>query len=1320
MAPRRRERGRGRPSLLLAAAAAAAAAASRGGGARAQTIYLRNETGPWGCTDPAFEYYSTLKLAPPHDALPRPRPGANRGSYDPAAETEDGSCRTVLETFLQHPVGGRLTRGYAGVENTGGEPGVATPLAGSPYTLEECAEVCDAGHDRVDQPVLSGGDTCRSINFRPSDGACEIVKRAIGDANPADATQVTDLDRMYSGVTIWQHYTRRFIGCSNARAERYDPTAEHASAEFCIVLGCNVPASTNFDPEVTRNDGSCVPAIYGCTDETMSNYDPLANTNQGCVPRVAGCTDSLAENYNAMATELPDGVPNFCQYALDESFNTRQSKSWPGSASQGDTTGTVRASLGCPVVGGQQTCSCELVPGTDCGVDEDGLATGCAYTAPADGVAESCRPSARGCAKRCVELNTLAAHNVLAVSCMSLDFSSEATNTQCVLHAGQNPTTTALVHPSGGGLPFTYDHYEITVPGCNNPNFLEWTPEANAMAAGTCVTPVVQGCLNDTYVEYNPAANRHNDAYCVHPKPCNGGMYDCSGACITDASAVCTGTGIFAGYTTCEAWKGDGACNSAGGVGPNLNCAANDFDGGDCRQLPLGEQLRVAPSLQDLSCDTNCGAHGECRVECSCDDLANGCVTAASEPHFPELGVCEARCRCADGYEGDRCEFMPMDPTAKRGVVTLEMSIDEPDVGYDASPAAFEYSFESEMSTWLGVPRSRVSVAAVVQALSTTSVYFDLKAAAPSPPCSTSCPPEQQSPHELLVILQDMIDGNYDPPRCVGQALPCDTTQQRLFNPTRGLRRSDSVLHVRDLADGGGLDEATRLPLTQAVPPLPGPPAPPPPPPSPPPPPPPGPLPGPFIIHLPMSVSGKVLSHDMSLFEDGDDEDWRDATGGYFNPNTPRRTTNRWLLDRCDSDEISDGADSFVALPDRSCCSSCNQDKDVPRGGSWFFVRPTDGTPEEMELAECLSVVGDAVRDLVPEVGKTSFESFQLELAESCRSRATVPVTFEYWDNKNDPPYFFTNLPLTTLSFDIVLASSTIQNYRAEASSNNYMSSSYVAPPPIIRPFVYMHTLVIVILLFIVELLVASAYKYRFEKKKTQHEHYTAEMENRDRPAPAQRRGAGGTTTAAGTMYSGALPRTGSNYFGAQRQAPSSVARGSVAGSDADSVRSARGGARTPPRSRPPSVASKVMSMEIERTMSPLAGGELPPPASPGSVAGSRRAPSLAGSQRMQPLGGAAMSQETAARVAAIRGARAPAAPPRPAGSVAGSVHGSFRGASVQGSGVEAAAPWQPPPDSPVQGRPPAPAPPHISMAMAAQLSQAGRAASATGSEMHI
>ena len=73
-------------------------------------------------------------------------------------------------------------------------------------------------------------------------------------------------------------------------------------------------------------------------------------------------------------------------------------------------------------------------------------------------------------------------------------------------------------------------------------------------------------------------------------------MYDCSGACISDASAVCTGTGIFAGYVTCEAWKGDGACNSAGGVGPNLNCAANDFDGGDCRQLPLGEQLRGAPS----------------------------------------------------------------------------------------------------------------------------------------------------------------------------------------------------------------------------------------------------------------------------------------------------------------------------------------------------------------------------------------------------------------------------------------------------------------------------------------------------------------------------------------------------------------------------------------------------------------------------------------------------------------------------------------------------------------------------------------------------
>ncbi|HIG32728.1 MAG TPA: hypothetical protein EYQ09_04755, partial [Flavobacteriales bacterium] len=41
--------------------------------------------------------------------------------------------------------------------------------------------------------------------------------------------------------------------------------------------------------------------VYGCTDSTATNYDPLANIDDGsCI--VPGCTDSTAANYNPLAT----------------------------------------------------------------------------------------------------------------------------------------------------------------------------------------------------------------------------------------------------------------------------------------------------------------------------------------------------------------------------------------------------------------------------------------------------------------------------------------------------------------------------------------------------------------------------------------------------------------------------------------------------------------------------------------------------------------------------------------------------------------------------------------------------------------------------------------------------------------------------------------------------------------------------------------------------------------------------------------------------------------------------------------------------------
>lgn len=54
--------------------------------------------------------------------------------------------------------------------------------------------------------------------------------------------------------------------------------------------------------------------INGCTDNTMFNYDPTANTDNGtCIPFIYGCTNSTASNFNALAN-TDDGS---CVFAYD-------------------------------------------------------------------------------------------------------------------------------------------------------------------------------------------------------------------------------------------------------------------------------------------------------------------------------------------------------------------------------------------------------------------------------------------------------------------------------------------------------------------------------------------------------------------------------------------------------------------------------------------------------------------------------------------------------------------------------------------------------------------------------------------------------------------------------------------------------------------------------------------------------------------------------------------------------------------------------------------------------------------------------------------
>jgi hypothetical protein len=71
----------------------------------------------------------------------------------------------------------------------------------------------------------------------------------------------------------------------------------------CAVYGCTDSTAINYDPLATADDGSCIAPIYGCTDPLALNYFPGANINDPNNPccYVAGCTDPNATNYDPNA-----------------------------------------------------------------------------------------------------------------------------------------------------------------------------------------------------------------------------------------------------------------------------------------------------------------------------------------------------------------------------------------------------------------------------------------------------------------------------------------------------------------------------------------------------------------------------------------------------------------------------------------------------------------------------------------------------------------------------------------------------------------------------------------------------------------------------------------------------------------------------------------------------------------------------------------------------------------------------------------------------------------------------------------------------------
>ena len=66
-------------------------------------------------------------------------------------------------------------------------------------------------------------------------------------------------------------------GCTDSTALNYDPVADIDNGSCCYISGCMNIAATNYNAEACFDDGSCLFVVLGCDNENAINYNPLAN-----------------------------------------------------------------------------------------------------------------------------------------------------------------------------------------------------------------------------------------------------------------------------------------------------------------------------------------------------------------------------------------------------------------------------------------------------------------------------------------------------------------------------------------------------------------------------------------------------------------------------------------------------------------------------------------------------------------------------------------------------------------------------------------------------------------------------------------------------------------------------------------------------------------------------------------------------------------------------------------------------------------------------------------------------------------------------------
>jgi len=295
------------------------------------------------------------------------------------------------------------------------------------------------------------------------------------------------------------------------------------------VMGCMDPAYVEFNPLADSSDGSCnILKIFGCTDSTMYNYDPLANT-MALIPNcdyVLTLTDLLGDGWVGSSLEVKQDT-NVWYFSLDTAafsndyiinlespkpvsfkFTVTQQASQTAAHCGYKLTnpdGLVMIEVLAPFI---QPLFKRIVP-TYCG--------------------NLCVEKIYGCMDS-TALNYIDTANTntscfYVLGCTNSSYLEYYTQ-GFVADTSDNSCSTQAVWGCTNASAFNYDPSAnidnggcvAVVVGCMVSGAFNYNPQANT--SGPC-TPVIYGCMSSIALNYNPSANT-DDGSCI------GVVYGCT------------------------------------------------------------------------------------------------------------------------------------------------------------------------------------------------------------------------------------------------------------------------------------------------------------------------------------------------------------------------------------------------------------------------------------------------------------------------------------------------------------------------------------------------------------------------------------------------------------------------------------------------------------------------------------------------------------------------------------------------------------------------------------------------------------------------